>query len=63
MSLYANLANPAAVQEGQRVNAGEKLGTVGDTAVSECAMEPHLHFALYQDDKALDPSKYVLLGE
>lgn len=62
-SLYANLANPAAVKEGQRVNAGEKLGAVGDTAVSECAMEPHLHFALYKDGDAVDPFKHVLLGE
>ncbi|HWR22980.1 MAG TPA: peptidoglycan DD-metalloendopeptidase family protein [Feifaniaceae bacterium] len=62
-SLYANLANPAAVKEGQRVNAGEKLGAVGDTAVSECAMDPHLHFALYRDGQAADPSKYVLLGD
>ncbi len=62
-SLYANLANPVAVKEGQRINAGEKLGAVGDTAVSECAMEPHLHFALYQDDEAVDPSKHVLLGD
>ncbi len=62
-SLYANLANPVAVKEGQRVNAGEKLGAVGDTAVSECVMEPHLHFALYQDDEAVDPLKHVLLGD
>ena len=62
-SVYANLAKPAAVKEGQLVSAGDVLGKVGDTAVSECAMEPHLHFALYQEGKAVDPSKYVLLGD
>ncbi len=62
-SLYANLANPVAVKEGQRINAGEKLGAVGDTAAVPCTMAPHLHFALYRDGKAADPFKYVLLGE
>ena len=36
LSLYANLDRSVPVSEGKKVNAGEKIGTVGDTAISEC---------------------------
>ncbi len=38
--LYGHL-NSVRVQEGQRVQAGDELGTVGETGI---AMGPHLHF-------------------
>ncbi len=62
VSVYANLAKNPPVEKGQRVDAGTVVGTIGDTAVSECAMDPHLHFALYKDGKPVDPAAYVLLG-
>ncbi len=63
VSIYANLADDPAVKEGQNVNAGATVGVIGETAVSECAMAPHLHFALYKDGSPVNPTDYVLLGD
>lgn len=62
VSVYANLAENPPLEKGMRVDAGTTVGTVGDTAVSECALDPHLHFALYKDGEPVDPARYVLLG-
>ena len=61
-TLYANLNDTIPVQEGDKVNAGTVLGTVGKTALSECALESHLHFAFFVDGKAVDPATKVKLG-
>ena len=61
-SLYANLNDAVPVQEGDKVNAGTVLGTVGKTALSECALESHLHFAFFVEGKAVDPAAKVKLG-
>jgi len=61
-SLYANLNETIPVQEGDKVNAGTVLGTVGKTALSECALESHLHFAFFVNGKAVDPATKVKLG-
>jgi len=62
VSLYGNLMKEPPVAEGERLDAGDTVGYVGGTAVSECGMEPHVHFALYKDGKSVDPAAYVLLG-
>ncbi len=62
VSLYANLAENVPVKEGQKVNAGDVLGTVGKTAVSECGDASHLHFGFLVDGQAADPAEYVALG-
>ncbi len=61
-TLYANLGEDVRVKVGDRLNAGTVLGTVGTSAISECALPPHLHFAVYVDGKAKDPKKYVRIG-
>lgn len=61
-TVYANLAPDIRVGVGDKLNAGETLGTVGDSALSECGLAPHLHFALYIDGKATNPEAYVRLG-
>lgn len=63
VSVYANLNENPPVKEGQKIDAGATVGVIGDTAVSECAMAPHLHFALYKDGAPVNPSNYVLLGD
>ncbi len=62
-TVYANLAAEPPVQEGQRLNAGDAIGQVGDTALAECAEPTHLHFEIYKDDQAVDPLDYILLIE
>ena len=61
-TLYANLNETVPVRAGDKVNAGTVLGTVGKTAISECAQESHLHFAFFVKGKAVDPSGKVKLG-
>jgi murein DD-endopeptidase MepM/ murein hydrolase activator NlpD len=61
-TLYANLGEDVRVKVGDRLNAGDVVGTVGTSAISECALPPHLHFAITVDGVAKDPAKYVRLG-
>ncbi len=61
-SLYANLGETVPVRAGDKVNAGTVLGTVGKTALSECAQESHLHFAFFVKGKAVDPATRVKIG-
>ena len=56
---YANLAEEVAVTAGDRVSAGQVLGTVGRTALAEIAEEPHLHFAVYKNNVPQDPEAYL----
>ena len=61
-TLYANLNETVPVKAGDKVNAGTVLGTVGKSALCECALESHLHFAFYVNGKAVDPATNVKLG-
>ncbi len=60
-SLYANLGDDIPVKAGQKVNAGDTLGTVGTSAISECADLPHLHFGFLVDGQPVDPMDYVTI--
>lgn len=51
-SLYAHMES-IATSLGQTVSAGQTIGYVGSTGNST---GPHLHFGLYQDGQAIDPS-------
>ena len=61
-TLYANLGEDVRVAAGDRVSAGDVIGSVGTSAISECALSPHLHFAVFVDGTPKDPAKYVRLG-
>ena len=61
-TLYANLGENVRVKVGDRLNAGDEIGTVGTSAISECGLPAHLHFAIFVDGVAKDPKKYVRLG-
>lgn len=61
-TLYANLNETVPVRAGDKVNAGTVLGTVGRTAISECAQESHLHFAFFVKGQAVDPATKVKIG-
>ena len=53
---YANLADKPDAAAGDKVNAGEAIGTVGTTAAAEDAA-PHLHFAVSREGKAVTPQE------
>ena len=61
-TVYANLGVNVRVKVGDRLNAGDVVGVVGTSAISECALPAHLHFAVLVEGKAKDPAKYVRLG-
>ena len=56
---YANLAEEVQVSAGDRVEAGQVLGTVGRTALAEIGSEPHLHFAVYRNNVPQDPEAFL----
>lgn len=61
VSVYKNLSKElaAGVTKGAKVAAGQKLGTVGGTALIESAEEPHLHFEMTYNGDAVDPLSYI----
>lgn len=58
-SIYASLNEKVNVSEGQQVAAGDVLGSVGETAIAEIALETHLHFAMTKDGQYLDPMSEI----
>lgn len=58
-TVYSNLLTSEFVVEGENVEKGQSLGTVGNTAAFEIADEPHLHFEILKDSVAVDPSIYL----
>ena len=53
-TLYVHL-NDIKVTKGQKVNIGNVIGTVGSSGFST---EPHLHYEVIKDGKAVDPIAY-----
>lgn len=62
-SLYANLSPDIPVKAGDRVNAGDTVGLVGKSSLLECGDESHLHFGFFVKGQAVNPGKYVRLGQ
>lgn len=58
-STYANLQSVPTVGEGQYVSAGQIIGSVGATALSEAGSASHLHFAVTKDGKSIDPKEFL----
>ena len=56
---YANLDREVPVSVGDAVRAGQIIGAVGRTALSEIGSEPHLHFAVYQNNVPQDPEEFL----
>lgn len=56
--LYAGLMSIEDIAKGDKVEAGELIGQVGNTAVSEVAEDPHLHFELYQNDAPVNAEPF-----
>lgn len=57
-TVYSNLLTTEFVQSGETVEKGQTIATVGDTASFEVLDEPHLHFEMYLDGKAVNPTLY-----
>ena len=60
---YASLAQEVSVAVGQFVQAGDAIGTVGNTALLETELGEHLHFAVTCDSKPVDPKAFLEKSE
>ena len=58
-TVYSNLLTSEFVVEGETVEKGQSIGTVGNSAVFEIADEPHLHFEILKDSVQVDPLIYL----
>ena len=60
-SYYMNLSNtiPEEIKEGVTVKNGTVIGAIGETAMTECADEPHLHFEIRLDGNKVNPRNYI----
>lgn len=59
VTTYSSLSEETAVAAGDTVSCGDTIGTVGKTALTEKALEPHVHFSVTCNDKGLDPAEFV----
>ncbi len=60
VSVYSNLnGDTIAVKEGDSVKCGAKIGTIGDTSLTELADEPHLHFSVKVNGANVNPLDYI----
>ena len=60
LTVYKNLAADLAegIAPGATVARGQRIGTVGDTALAEVAEEPHLHLEMTVGGLQVDPLDY-----
>lgn len=58
---YANLLTAEFVTVGEKVEKGQTIGTVGNTATFEVVDESHLHFEILKDGEYLDPVLFIEL--
>ena len=60
-TIYKNLSETMAkgIQAGAEVKCGQQIGHVGETAISELADEPHIHFEMTVGGLAVNPLDYM----
>lgn len=58
-TVYANLLTAEYVVEGEEIEVGQTIGTVGNSATFEIADDYHLHFELIKDNEYLNPANYM----
>lgn len=61
VSVYKNLHETLAsgIIPGVKVNAGDTIGAVGETALIECAENPHIHFEVMLNGEPVDPLDHI----
>ena len=56
ISIYGGLSPEVSVKVGDEVKAGDVIGTLGETNLAEVDMNSHLHFAMKENGKFIDPA-------
>jgi len=60
---YASLDAEVSVAPGDTVSLGQHIGTVGQSALLENAIGPHLHFAVTCNGESVDPEDFLGIKE
>ena len=58
-TVYSNLLTAEFIKEGEKVEKGQTIATVGNTAIFEIADKTHLHFEILKDGEYIDPENYI----
>jgi len=58
-TVYSNLLTAEFVVEGEEVEVGQTIGTVGNSASFEISDDYHLHFEILKDNKYIDPTTCI----
>lgn len=58
-TVYSNLLTAEFVVEGEKVDAGQTIGTVGNSASFEVSDDYHLHFEILKDNQYVDPTTII----
>lgn len=58
-TVYSNLLTTEFVNEGDTVEKGQAIGTVGESASFEVAEVSHLHFEMYKNGEVVNPTEYL----
>ena len=56
---YASLGENVLVSPGDPVTMGQRIGSVGATALMESALGDHVHFSVTKDDADVDPESFL----
>lgn len=56
---YGGLSLVSSVQEGDRVRAGQTIGYVGNSAIDEKHLGPHLHLSAWNGEASIDPMSLI----
>ena len=59
---YSSLGEDVPVKAGDMVKLGQVIGTVGETALVESVLGPHVHFSVSYQDLPMDPAEFLNLG-
>ena len=59
ITVYSGLEPEVSVKTGDEIKAGDVLGTLGETNLAEVDGESHLHFAIKENGKFIDPSEKI----
>lgn len=58
-TIYGNLTTNVTVKKAQKVNIGDVIGCVGQTAQGEISLVSHLYFAMTKNNVYIDPFTFV----
>ena len=58
-TIYGNLTTSVTVKKGQKVNIGDVIGCVGQTAQGEISLVSHLYFAMTKNNAYIDPFTFL----